>query len=211
MALSRNINAFLTALHPELRPITINTIYAHPSIQHLKTVLKSSKTSKPDTFSSESRPQRMQRLFEKYSAHSPPLKEFLGSSLLDAFMSTANIGKIYCLNRGEDARERQLKSHISKGLSTLFEKLVRVRRLIDLSLRLKRGAALVFVSSISALNGGWEHPESSVPELVSEVCDVSQAMGNAESKLVGERLVAAASNTSGRVGQIRGSTTEQGF
>ena len=75
MALSRNINAFLTALHPELRPITINTIYAHPSIQHLKTVLKSSKTSKPDTFSSESRPQRMQRLFEKYSAHSPPLKE----------------------------------------------------------------------------------------------------------------------------------------
>ena len=44
----------------------------------------------------------------------------MGSYLLDCLLATWNIDKIYCLNRSSDARDKQLQSHRTRGLTTDF-------------------------------------------------------------------------------------------
>ena len=83
-----------------------------------------------------------------------------------------------------------------------------VRATIDLSAESKKNARIFFVSSVSSMMA----PGSAVTESVPEGFSSPIALGYAESKCVAEKILAAATSTSGtpvtilRVGQVAGST-----
>ncbi|KAI9368851.1 hypothetical protein BJX61DRAFT_550058 [Aspergillus egyptiacus] len=96
--------------------------------------------------------------------------------------------------------------------------LIGLRELINLSLVSTHRAHLTFVSSVSTI-GAW-NPDimgPRVPETPLPSPDSVLPQGYGESKYIGERMCAAASEVSGipttvlRVGQIAGPTTEKGM
>ena len=140
LALAKHIDSFLRHHQPDMRRVSPATIYAHPSISALEKVLKSPTITQSPDPAIDSAAQRMQRLFDKYLVDLPkasiatrpnPSEKAvvlltgstgsLGSHLLDRLSVSASVSRIYCLNRGADAEERQTKSHQDKSLPIRFE------------------------------------------------------------------------------------------
>lgn len=134
ISLSKQINSYLMQAQTGTKPITPQTIYAHPSIQKLESFLQNG----IDPSLNDS--QRMQTIFDEYSGNflqgepislSSPSSNLvilltgstgsLGSYILDTLLSCSKVQKIYCLNRNENGESRQVTSSKSKGLTTQFQ------------------------------------------------------------------------------------------
>ena len=280
VALTRQVNAYLIESAFPFKPISSQMIYSHPSILKLEATI----TNKDISSLAQDRVQRMQDVFTQYSLDLPrqslPPSHItgavvlltgstgsLGSYLLDTLISNLGVRKVYCLNRGKEAKERQTQSNVEKGLpanfpNTIFlqsdlskpcldldevtyDQLLRsvthiihnawevnfnhsfdffadlyihgVRQLIDICLKSENGTQLLFVSSESTVKGKHSGHDDRALERVCEDWTAAINMGYAESKLVAEKLIAAASQRTGlqsticRVGQIAGPTVEQGL
>lgn len=263
----------------DLSWITPAAIYQHPTIQQLSTVLDNflNKKNVPDEHGTETRATRMDELLKAYTQDLPKRSQHdssnpasgvtvaltgstgsLGTSVLTCLLKNSNVTRIFCLNRGADAKERQMSSLKSQGvvefdhsrvdfLTTNLSRpnlglsaedyallaenvdliihnawrvdfnlslqsfanpyLLSVRSTIGLSAASKKKARIFFVSSVSSMMAG-----STVGESVPEDFSGPIALGYAESKCIAEKILAAASSTSGtpvtilRVGQVAGST-----
>lgn len=126
--------------HPassDLSWITAATIYRHPTIQQLATVLNNflNKKNIPDEQGPEARAKRMVGFLKTYTLDLPKQSEnkasdsavgitvaltgstgSLGSSILVSLLKSSHISRIFCLNRGVDAKERQERSLKSQGV-----------------------------------------------------------------------------------------------
>ena len=283
VALTRQVNAYLIESALPFKAISSQMIYNHASILKLEAAISDQDISSLAI----DRVQRMQDVFTQYSSDLPTKQSLppsqivgsvvilltgstgsLGSYLLDTLISNVGVRKVYCLNRGKESKERQIKSHLKKGLAvnfpntiflqsdlskpclgldeTTYDELLRsvthiihtawdvnfnrsfdffaktyirgVRQLIDICSKSEIGGTqLLFVSSESTVKGKHSGHDDRVHERVCEDWTAAINMGYAESKLVAERLIAAASRRTGfrsticRVGQIAGPTVEQGL
>jgi nucleoside-diphosphate-sugar epimerase len=109
------------------------------------------------------------------------------------------------------------KVDFNHSLASFEEAHVRgVRNMVEFSIHSWRHAHLYFVSSISTV-GAWSvHHGRTIPEAPVQDPDVALPQGYGESKYVGERICAVASERAGvpttilRVGQVAGPTTRSG-
>ena len=276
ISLAKQINAYLMQTMPHLQALTTRAIYSRPSIDKLVSMLKSSVEPIPGN-----RHQKMQKVFDEWSSNLPnavannkrPVVILtgstgsLGSYILEALVSNSYVEKVYCLNRGANGRERQMKSHEQKGLSSVFRSttflqcdlskpflglenaiytgmlhevthiihnawevnfnrpldyfinphICGVANLIGFCSNSPHDAHFLFVSTESTALGWQEASEEPLPEIIFPDFSSAQDMGYAESKMIAERLVDAASLEFGlrssvcRVGQIAGPTSETGI
>ncbi len=113
--------------------ITTSTIYMHPTVAELsKAILQLVHPSLTNgAMPEEDDILKMQESLEKWSSDLPDQNKdssltvvltgstgSLGSYLLDALLAEPKVTKVYCLNRSNDAGQRQLKSNSSRGLTT---------------------------------------------------------------------------------------------
>jgi nucleoside-diphosphate-sugar epimerase/aryl carrier-like protein len=140
MTITRRTKVLLAKLGKLSVQFTNRTVYANPSVDKLvAALLGTDHLPNGTTQISESLPQKLQRLYEHYTAELPlsarlpvPAPDIgktvlltgstgsLGSYILETLLHDPRIRNIYCLNRSRDSHERQLGSHRSKGLSTAF-------------------------------------------------------------------------------------------
>ena len=113
--------------------ITTSTVYMHPTVAKLSKAilqlvdpsLSNDSTGEGDDIS------EMQKSLKRWSSDLPGQNKHssltvvltgstgsLGSYLFDALLAEPKVTKVYCLNRSNDAAERQLKSNSSRGLTT---------------------------------------------------------------------------------------------
>ena len=281
IALSKQINAYLKRYMPNTQHVSAEIIYAHSRLNELQRTLADLDRSTAPTSNAD----EMQDVFEDSLKSLPPAHDntkeapdqssvvlltgstgSLGSYILSSLASNPAVEMIYCLNRGEDAQTRQMKSleekdlvfdfgkmtHLQYNLSdpnlgleqkvyqTLAQRVTHVihsawdlnfvrsldsyvdshvkgiEHLINFASRATRLDRLVFVSSVATATAWAESHEDPVPETVMSDWYAAEGMGYAQSKLIAERLLAAASEKSGlrtsvcRVGQIAGPTTRRG-
>lgn len=121
----------------DLSWITPTMIYYQPTIQQLTTVLGDflNKKTVPDEQGSETRVARMEELLKTYTQDLPKRSEHdssnpasgvtvaltgstgsVGTSILVSLLKNSNVTRIFCLNRGADAKERQESNLKSKGV-----------------------------------------------------------------------------------------------
>lgn len=281
IALSKQINAYLKRYMPNTQHVSAEIIYAHSRLNELeKTLADLDRSAAPTSNADE-----MQNVFEDSLKSLPPAhsntegasdRSFvvlltgstgsLGSYILNFLALNPAVEMIYCLNRGEDAQTRQMKSLEEKDLGFDFGKMTHlqynlsdpdlgleqkvyqilaqrvthvihsawdlnfvrsldsyadshlkgIKHLINFASRATRLDRLVFVSSVATATAWAESHEDPVPETVMSDWYAAEGMGYAQSKLIAERLLAAASEKSGlrtaicRVGQIAGPTTKSG-
>ena len=113
--------------------ITTSTIYMHPTVAKLtKAILQLVHPSLTDGGAPEEDDvSKMKDSLQKWSSDLPGQNKHssltliltgstgsLGSYLLDALLAEPKVSKVYCLNRSNDAAQRQLKSNSSRGLTT---------------------------------------------------------------------------------------------
>lgn len=131
IALSKQINAYLKRYMPNTQHVSAEIIYAHSTLDDLeKTVANLGRSAVPSIDVD-----KMQNIFEESlkslpPAHNnneePPGRSFvvlltgstgsLGSYILNSLASNPAVEMIYCLNRGDNAQIRQMKSFQEKGL-----------------------------------------------------------------------------------------------
>lgn len=281
IALSKQINAYLKRYMPSTQHVSAEIIYAHSRLNELERTLADLDRSA----ASISNVDEMQDVFKDSlkglpTAHNNTEGASYRSSVVLLTGSTGSLGSyilsslaldpavemIYCLNRGEDAQTRQIKSlkeknlvfdfgkmtHLQYNLSepdlgleqkvfqTLAQRVTHVihsawdlnfvrsldsfanshlkgiEHLINFASQATHLDRLIFVSSIATATAWAENHDDPVPETVMSDWYAAEGMGYAQSKLIAERLLAAASEKSGlrtsicRVGQIAGPTTESG-
>ena len=138
IALSKQINAYLKRYMPNTQHVSAEIIYAHSSLGELEKTLADLGRSAAPSIDVD----KMQDVFEKSLKTLPPShnnkqgapgRSFvvlltgstgsLGSYILSSLASNPAVEKIYCLNRGEDAQLRQMKSFEEKGLAFDIEKM----------------------------------------------------------------------------------------
>lgn len=282
IALSKQINAYLKRYMPNTQHVSAEIIYAHSRLNELERTLADLDRSAAPTSNFD----EMQDVFEDSLKSLPPAHNntegasdrtsvvlltgstgSLGSYILSSLASNPAVEMIYCLNRGEDAQTRQMRSleekdlvfdfgkmtHLQYNLSdpdlgleqkvyqTLAQKVTHVihsawdlnfvrsldsytnshlkgiEHLINFASQATRLDRLVFVSSVATATAWAENHEDPVPETVMSDWYAAEGMGYAQSKLIAERLLAAASEKSGlrtaicRLGQIAGPTTRSGI
>ncbi|GME52745.1 AMP-dependent synthetase/ligase [Neofusicoccum parvum] len=246
-------------------------VYANPTINTLSTVIHNKINGANEALETQQIPreQVMAQLVEEYTANLPqanhnPLPPpdchtviltgstgSLGSYILETLLESPNIAKVYCLNRSEQAEERQKKTFASRGTrsdlsratflhadlsqprfnlpeptydtltatATLFihaawavdfnhpltsfapTHLAGIHHAAAFALRSAHRCRLAFISSIAAVA---RHPSPAPESLVPFTAAARQ--GYAESKLVAERILAAAGApvTILRCGQLAG-------
>ncbi|KAH7312108.1 hypothetical protein BKA65DRAFT_600962 [Rhexocercosporidium sp. MPI-PUGE-AT-0058] len=167
----------------------------------------------------------------------------LGSHLLAALdgLPKTKIGKIICLNRSADAKEKQKKLNLSRAIKASWQdydvpkvdawqvdfnlsidsfepQICGVRNLLDFSFKSPNKAPLMFVSSIStALHWMDSHTSAKVLEAVILDFDAPEHIDYGESKFVSEHLLHRFTAASGittavlRTGQIDGSVSDSGI
>ncbi len=113
--------------------ITTSTIYMHPTVAKLSNaiiqLIDPSRIN--DTVAEEDDISKMRESLDSWSSDLPGQNKHssltviltgstgsLGSYLLDALLAEPKTTKVYCLNRSNDASQRQLKSNSGRGLTT---------------------------------------------------------------------------------------------
>ena len=138
IALSKQINAYLKRYMPNTQHVSPEIIYAHSRLDELEKTLSNLDRSAVLTSDAD----KMQDIFEESLKGLPstrnhsigaPSQSFvvlltgstgsLGSYILSSLASNPAVETIYCLNRGQDAQSRQMKSLKEKDLVFDFEKM----------------------------------------------------------------------------------------
>ncbi|KAJ8130824.1 hypothetical protein O1611_g2807 [Lasiodiplodia mahajangana] len=122
--------------------LNARTVYANPTIKGMTAVVTSlarGKVSKPE-YATENSEQMMRKLYNANIGNLPPARSrivqnspentvalltgstgSLGSYVLDLLANDPHVSLVYCLNRGAESRERQVKSQERKGLRPIPE------------------------------------------------------------------------------------------
>lgn len=134
ISLTRAVNSAFESQDPPRNSIRESLIYAYPSPEKLARVLSNSVKDENENYD------EMQEEYERFVSDLPIIarpstpvtgpKVFLltgstgslGSYILSSLLEEDKTCKVYCLNRGEDTKKRQLNSSSSKGLSTDFSR-----------------------------------------------------------------------------------------
>lgn len=138
IALSKQINAYLKRYMPNTKHVSAEIIYAHSSLGELEKTLTDIRSSAAPSIDVD----KMQDVFEDSLKTLPlahnneqevPGRSFivlltgstgsLGSYILNSLASNPAVEMIYCLNRGENAQKRQMKSFEEKGLAVNIERM----------------------------------------------------------------------------------------
>ena len=137
IALSKQINAYLKRYMPNTQHVSAEIVYAHSSLAELEKSLADIGRSAAPSIDVD----KMQDVFEESVTNLPSANDnkrasgqsfvvlltgstgSLGSYILSSLASNPDVEMIYCLNRGENAQTRQMKSFEEKGLVFDSEKM----------------------------------------------------------------------------------------
>ncbi|KAM0813786.1 putative Acetyl-CoA synthetase-like protein [Seiridium cardinale] len=130
----RKTNAFLSA---EGKSPTVNArmVYSNPNMAALIAMVAALAEGETLTHDTAGAEEKMQKLYEQYSTNLPPPVKHqhpkptagdtvlltgstgsLGAYILDSLFRDKRVSHIFCLNRGPDSQDRQLKSLAAKGI-----------------------------------------------------------------------------------------------
>lgn len=173
IALSKQINAYLKRYMPNTKHVSAEIIYAHSSLGELeKTLADVGRSAAPNVDVD-----KMQDVFEDSLRTLPlahnnergaPGRSFvvlltgstgsLGSYILSSLASNPAVETIYCLNRGENAQIRQIKSFEEKGLAVNIEKMTFLRyNLSEPNLGLEHGVYESVAESVThIIHSAWD-------------------------------------------------------
>lgn len=127
LRVTRSLRSVLERCGADASSLSPRLVYANPTIARLSeavfNLLASAEQGKLSEIDIQQR--TMKELREKYSKRHTGTTVVVtgstgsvGSYLLESLLSQRNVEKIYCLNRSQDGRKKQIESSGSKGLTT---------------------------------------------------------------------------------------------